>query len=380
MSAKLLTVVKNVRLPSGGEPVDIVLAGGRIIAVGRGAGKDFPRASLLDAGGMTAVPGYIDQHVHVTGGGGEGGFINRVPELDPTRCIEAGVTSLVGVLGTDSETRSVENLVAKTKSLRTFGLSAWCLTGAYKYPSPTITGSVEKDIVFIEEIIGVKIAISDHRSCNLSRGELTSLASHARLGGVLSGKPGVVHMHMGGGKIGLSLVFDVLDATDIPIGNFRPTHVERILDDAVEFARRGGYIDFTASEDASATAKTLVKASGSAGSDLITLSSDSNGSMPVWNERHEMVGIGVGKISTTHEVVRELVRGCGVPLCDAVKPLTENVARALGLYPRKGALLEGSDADLLLLDDELRIRAVFAGGEAMMTDGVVRKKWQWAEN
>ena len=379
MSSGLLTVIKNARLPSGGDPVDIVAAGGRLISVGRGVGNDFPTAASIDADGMTAVPGYIDQHVHVTGGGGEGGFINRVPELDPTHCIEAGVTSLVGVLGTDSETRSVENLVAKTKSLRTFGLSAWCLTGAYKYPSPTITGSVEKDIVFIEEIIGVKIAISDHRSCNLSRGELTSLASHARLGGVLSGKPGVVHMHMGGGKRGLEPVFDVLDSSDIPIANFRPTHVERIFDDAVEFARRGGYIDFTASDDAASTAKLLVKAAESAPSDLITLSSDSNGSMPVWNERHEMTGIGVGKITTTHEVIRQLVRGCGVPLGKAVKPLTENVAKALGLYPRKGALLEGSDADLLLLDDDLAVRAVFASGAPLMTDGVVRRKWQWAE-
>lgn len=378
MSSQLLKVIKNARLPSGGEPVDMVLAGGKIISAGRAAGKDFPGAPVLDADGMTALPGYIDQHVHVTGGGGEGGFINRVPELDPTRCIEAGVTSLVGVLGTDSETRSVENLVAKTKSLRTFGLSAWCLTGAYEYPSPTLTGSVEKDIVFIEEIIGVKIAVSDHRSCNLSRAELVELASHARLGGLISGKPGVVHMHMGSGKGGLSPVFDALDMSDIPISVFRPTHVGRIFADAVEFARRGGYIDFTADEDAEASAKTLVRAFDSAPAGLITLSSDSNGSMPVWNERREMTGIGVGRISTTHEAVRALVRSCGVPLRDAVKPLTENVARALGLYPRKGALLEGSDADILLLDSDLNIRAVFVGGEEFMAGGAVKKKWQWS--
>ena len=42
------------------------------------------------------------------------------------------------------------------------------MTGAYGYPGPTITGEADRDIVFIEKVLGVKLAISDHRAPNLS--------------------------------------------------------------------------------------------------------------------------------------------------------------------------------------------------------------------
>ena len=346
----MVTVINNVRPAGSGKTENILIAGGKIIETGSRTDYTFQNQCSIDADGRIAVPGYIDQHVHITGGGGEGGFSNRVPELNPSDCAMGGITSLVGLLGTDSQTRSIENLVAKTKALREFGLTAFCLTGAYQYPAPTLTGSVEKDIVFIDEIIGVKTAISDHRSSCLSKENLISLATQARRGGILANKPGVVHMHVGSGRSGLGLVFDVLKDSDIPIGNFRPTHVQRVFDDAVKFANLGGYIDFTADEDASATAKCLVRAFHLVPPELVTLSSDSNGSMPVWNEKHEMAGLGVGKITTIHQVIKALITDCGLSITDAVRPVTESAAKALGLYPRKGTIRAGSDADILLLD------------------------------
>lgn len=38
------------------------------------------------------------------------------------------------------------------------------LTGAYRVPSPTISGSVERDVALIDHIIGVKFVVSDHLS------------------------------------------------------------------------------------------------------------------------------------------------------------------------------------------------------------------------
>ena len=89
---------------------------------------------VLDAAGRRVIPGLIDQHVHITGGGGESGFTSRVPELRFSDSVKAGVTTLVGLLGTDSRTRNVQNLLAKTKALNEEGITAYCLTGAYEIP------------------------------------------------------------------------------------------------------------------------------------------------------------------------------------------------------------------------------------------------------
>ncbi len=370
----MVTVINNARLFGSDKTEDILIAGGKIIETGDLKEYVFPHQHCIDAHGMAAVPGYIDQHVHITGGGGEGGFSTRVPELNPSDCIAGGITGLVGLLGTDAQTRSVEALVAKTKALREFGLTAFCLTGSYEYPAPTLTGSVEKDIVFIEEIIGVKTAINDHRSSGITVEELIRLATQARRAGLISNKPGVVHMHLGDGKSGLGVVFDALKQSDIPIKNFRPTHVGRAFDDAVKFANLGGYIDFTADESGSVTAELLERIFRMVPPELVTLSSDSNGSMPIWNEKNEMVGMGVGKITTIHQAVKSLILERGFRVEDAVRPVTENVAKALGLYPRKGTIHTGSDADLLLLDEFYDIDTVIAGGTPMMQNKKILKK------
>jgi beta-aspartyl-dipeptidase (metallo-type) len=370
----MVTVINNVRLAGSDKTADILIAGGKIIEIGGRREYSLQDQYHIDANGMVAVPGYLDQHVHITGGGGEGGFSNRVPELNPIDCIRGGVTSLVGLLGTDAQTRSIEDLLAKTKSLREFGLTAFCLTGAYQYPAPTLTGSVEKDIVFIDEIIGVKTALSDHRSSCLSKEDLIHLATQARRGGILANKPGVVHMHMGSGKNGLGLVFDVLKSSDLPIYNFRPTHVQRVFDDAVKFANLGGYIDFTAGGNPLETAEFLTRALGLVPPELVTLSSDSNGSMPVWNEKKEMIGLSIGRITSLHRVIKSLIFDCGLSVADAVRPVTESVAKALCLYPRKGAIRAGSDADLLLLDQNCDIDTVLAAGVPMMQGGLIKKE------
>ena len=132
------------------------------------------------------VPGLIDNHVHIAGAGGEGGPSTRTPELTLSRMFEGGVTTVIGCLGTDGLTRSVESVLMKAKSLRHEGASAWIWTGAYQVPTPTITGDVGRDIALIEEIIGVgELAISDHRSSCPSTAELIRITALARVGGML---------------------------------------------------------------------------------------------------------------------------------------------------------------------------------------------------
>ena len=345
---------------------DVLIAGGQIAAMDEELSPILPDLEVLDAKGKTLVPGLIDQHVHITGGGGEGGLHTRVPELQLSAALRAGVTTLVGVLGTDSITRSVENLVAKAKALTNEGITAYCLTSAYQYPPITLTGSVMKDIVFISEVLGCKLAIADHRGSHPNREELIRLVSDIRMAALVAGKPGVLHLHTGAAPDGVEPIMDIVRTTDIPIYHFRPTHMGRRLDQVVEFTRMGGYADITVKED---TASTFHQLLAEADADRITLSSDSNGSMPRWDaKRQHIVGMGVGQIGDLYRTVRKMAAEEGIPLETALPFVTKNVAESLMLYPRKGAVAVGSDADLVLLDQDLEIDSVIAKGRCMMLE------------
>ena len=367
----MLTLIKHIQILKDGEfrPGEILIADRRIAEVGPSIDCNYHGLTVVDGAGMRAIPGLIDQHVHITGGGGEGGFSNQVPPIRVSALLKAGITTVVGLLGTDGTTRSVESLVAKTKALREEGLTAYCLTGSYELPSPTVTGSVRRDIVLIDEVIGVKIAIADHRSSGITAQELIRLAADASQGGLLSGKPGVVHLHTGSGREQLDVLFQAVRESNIPIRFFRPTHLENKPEAALQFAGMGGYIDFTA--DVEETAPVVARMLREAPAGSVTMSSDGNGSMPVWNDQREMIGIGAGSVGTLWETITALVEREGVPLHQALAPCTENVARALQLYPRKGCLCAGADADLLLLDDRGHIDTVFAGGRKMLEHGAV---------
>lgn len=368
----MFTLIKNAQVyapqPLGKQ--DILLCGGKIVAMEPEIHFDFGEVTVIDAEGLIAAPGFIDQHVHVLGGGGEGSFRSRCPELDFSQTVSNGVTTVVGMLGTDSMTRSVENLVAKIKALNEDGITAYCLTGAYEYPSPTLTGSVKKDVTFIQECIGVKIAISDHRNSCITTQELARLAADVRQASLFSGKVGVVHMHTGKGKAGLSQVMAIVENTDVPIKHFRPTHCGNQFDDAVKFAEMGGWVDFTTYEDSSRSAAILKRALTSIeNKDHITCSSDSNGSMPKWNDKGEMVGMGIGSMKTLYSAIKALVQQENVPLEEALPLITCNVAKGLEIYPQKGCLAADSDADIVLLDKELNIHSVLAKGKVMVENG-----------
>lgn len=324
---------------------------------------------ILDGTGMILTPGLIDQHVHVTGGGGEGSFHTRTPELQLSELVEGGITTVVGLLGTDGITRSVGNLYAKIMALNEEGVSAYMLTGAYGYPGPTITGEADKDIVFIEKVLGVKLAVSDHRAPNVTVDELIHLASKTRVAGMLSGKPGIVTLHMGDAKAALAHVFEALEKTAIPVKIFRPTHVNRnewLLEDAYKLLKMGGYIDLTCGIHPDSRPGKCVVEAKKRGLPMkhITISSDGHGSWSNYAEDGTLLEIGVSGVDALLKELVYMVNEIGISVSEALSYMTSNVADALEL--RKGRIEAGFDADILLMTKELELQTIIARGKVMM--------------
>ncbi|HJW44885.1 MAG TPA: beta-aspartyl-peptidase, partial [Lysobacter sp.] len=332
--------------------------------------------------GRRLIPGLIDGHVHVTGGGGEAGFSTRVPAPMLSRYTRAGVTSVVGLLGTDDVARSTRELLASIYALREQGLNAWGYSGGYHLPPTTLTGSVRGDIVFAEPLIGVgEVAISDHRSSQPTLDELLRLASEAHVAGLMTGKAGIVHLHLGDGARGLELVRRALEQSELPARVFNPTHVNRrkaLFAEAVELARRGCSIDITAfpvaeGEDAWSAADALQRYLDSgAPVELVTISSDAGGCLPCFDHDGRVCGMAVGESGALLATLNELL-GRGLAMSAALPALTSNPARLLRLTG-KGRIAAGADADLVALDATGAARDVWIAGEAHVRAGAVQRR------
>ncbi len=336
---------------------DILVGGGRVLWIGEDAGAPGTAAEAVDLEGRRVIPGLIDLHAHLTGGGGEAGAHTRVPPVALSPFILAGVTSVVGTLGTDCTTRTMRDLVAAVHGLRNLGMGAWCWTGGYTVPPTTLTGSVRDDLTFVDPILGVgELAISDHRSSQPTLDELLRIAADAYVGGLMTGKAGLLHLHLGNGPRGLDLVRRALKTSELPARVFHPTHVNRrkaLFEEAVDLARAGCSIDLTAfpveeGEDAWPAAEGLRRywASG-APPQRVTVSSDGGGCLPHFDEEGRMLRMGVGSPGALMATLLELVSS-GEHLARALPPFTSNPAELLRL-PRKGRLAVGADADLVVL-------------------------------
>ena len=362
----------------------LLLGGGRILWLGADAVELPPTlgAASIDLEGRRLIPGLIDGHVHVTGGGGEAGFRSRVPPQMLSRFTRAGITTVVGLLGTDDIARGPRELLAQTLALREEGLSAYAYTGGYHVPPSTLTGSVRGDLVFIEALIGIgEVAISDHRSSQPGLDELLRLAADAHVAGLMTGKAGLLHLHLGDGVRGLELVRRALAETELPPRTFHPTHVNRrkaLFDEALELAGRGTTIDITAfpvkdGEDAWSAADALLRCldSGIAAT-RVTVSSDAGGCLPCFDADGRVTHMDVGDSGALIATLNELLAR-GVPLQRALPAFTSNPAQLLRL-PRKGHIAVGADADLVALDADGGVHATIARGVVHVHAGRVCRR------
>lgn len=334
----------------------------------------------IDVSGKIITPGFIDSHVHILGGGGEGGPSTRAPEITIEKIIESGVTTLVGCLGTDGITRHMESLLAKAMSLELEGITTFIFSGSYETPVKTLTGSVRSDLVLIQKVIGAgEIALSDHRSSQPSFEDFAQLAAECRVGGMLGGKAGVLHCHLGDGHRKLEMIFRLINETEIPITQVIPTHSNRnhaLLSEAIEFMNLGGFIDLTAGENPDpqdnghlsiASSIQLCQEKGVSLSH-ITVSSDSNGSMPVFDNQGNLVGLTIATQKSLLDNFRYLIEKNIVAVEDAIKLFSTNPA-TFYKFTKKGEIRPGGDADLLCFDKDYNLSHIFAMGNSMMVEG-----------
>ena len=384
----MVTIIRNAKVyqPEYAGVKDILILGDRIAAVGEHLRADFGgslEVQEINGEGMAAVPGFIDSHEHIMGGGGEGGFHTRTPEASLGDLIRNGITTVVGCIGTDGVGRDMTALLAKAHALENEGITTYAYTGSYQVPVHTLTDSLMKDIMMLDKVIGVgEVAVSDHRSSQPSFEEFARIAADARVAGMLSGKAGIVNVHLGDSERRLDLIRRVTHETEIPASQFLPTHVNRneaLFEECLDFAAEGGTIDFTGNEDIDYWETICDEVRVCRGirrllergisSDRFTISSDGQGSMPVFNAQGEYQGIGIGKASCLLKEVRECVQKEDIPLETAIKGITCNPASILKL-DRKGRIKGGFDADICLLEEgTLKLNTVIAKGQVMVKDG-----------
>lgn len=370
-------LLKNAKLycPEPKDDRDVLIVGQSIAAIGQNLQlPDFIQGEAVDLHGQTLVPGFIDAHVHICGGGGEAGPATRTPEIQLSQLTRGGTTTIVGCLGTDSVSRSMTELLVKAQALEDEGVTTFVYSGGYQVPAQTLLPTLQQDLTLIGKIIGAgEIAISDHRSAQPQIAELERLAAEARVGGMLGGKAGVVHLHLGEGKRGLQPIRTILEQTEIPITQFMPTHINRthpLLEQGIEFILDGGHIDLTAGCDdfppeLQVPAVLQLLYERQILNERVSVTSDGNGSMPQYNEAGALIGMGVGSVEVLWRDVRESITKYGVPLEVALRTLTSNVANILHLK-HKGRIEVGYDADLVLLDQDLEVQSVWAMGKCMV--------------
>jgi beta-aspartyl-dipeptidase (metallo-type) len=366
---------------------DILITGSKIGAIKepgqiRIEGLDI---QVINASEKIVIPGFIDSHVHILGGGGEGGPATRAPEIAVEDIVSSGVTTVVGCLGTDGTTRHVQSLLAKAKGLDAEGITTYIYSGSYQIPVVTITGSILSDLILIDKVIGAgEIAISDHRSSQPTFAEIARLAAECRVGGMLGGKAGILHLHLGDGPRKLEMLFKLIKETEIPATQVIPTHANRnpeLLQEAIEFILHGGYIDLTAGADPATKDNGEISIAEAiklclkkhAPLTRITVSSDSNGSMPVFDKKGNLVGLTIATEKSLLENFRFLVRKEILSLQDALKLFSTNPATFYKLN-QKGEIKAGRDADLILFDKDFNLTDSFAMGQMMISDGKLLAK------
>lgn len=370
----MFTLLKNAEVysPDYLGKNDLLFAGEKIVAIQPSLLVCYPNTYVVDLAGQLVTPGLIDQHIHITGAGGKYGFASMTPEINLSELIACGTTTVNGLLGTDGTVRNLKTLYSKAKALEQEGISAYMFCGYYGLDSVTLTGDIQSDMIFIDKVIGCKIAISDIRSSYPTALDLVRKLREITVGGMIGHKKGILHIHLGNLKTQMDVLFELVKTYQFPIQHISPTHVGRtkpLFEQAMEFALMGGMIDITtgASKYTDPHKSVLYALENKVPIDLLTFSSDGNAGLTKLDENGNVIGVKKAPFDQNLEEVVQLIKVGNVPVGDAFKLITSNPAANLGLK-NKGHIQVGKDADLCVFNKDLQLTHVFARGQHMMRE------------
>lgn len=368
----MLKLLKNIELyaPSYQGKKDLLIANESIVAIADNLDAFQNHAEVFDYSNHIATPGFIDQHIHITGAGGKDGFSSMTPEIQLSELVACGTTTVVGLLGTDGTVRSIKSLYAKAKALDQEGLTAYMFTGYYGLDTVTITESLQSDMIFIDKVLGCKIAISDIRSSYPTALELARKLRDVRVAGGIGNKKGILHIHLGNLDSKMDVLFELVNDYHFPIQSISPTHVGRtkpLFEQAIEFAKLGGIIDITtgASKYTEPHLSVLYALDKGASIDNMTFSSDGHAGLTKTDENGKVIGVRKAPFDQNMAEVIKLIKTGKVSIEDALKLTTLNPAKNLGLA-KKGKIEIGCDADICLFNKDFELLDVFARGRQMM--------------
>ena len=378
-----LIVGGEVYAPAKLGKVDILIANDRIIAVGTNLTPPGPYdCEVIDAIGKVVFPGFIDTHIHFTGANDGQGPIGHTYDVSWRDIVESGVTTAVGTLGEEMRVRSLEQLYWKAIELELMGLTTYIYTGCFHIPPTTITGSVRKDVILIDKVKGLKTAISDATTSHHNWRELAELVSEVNIGAETMKKAAVTHVHVGRRPTRMDMLFELIENTGLDPVKIIPTHVNRVEPDVVaqgiEYVKKGGVVDLTSQMRKEEGTRTGVKVEYAvkrmldAGCPIegITISSDANCPMMIRDGSGKQIGLYVALVDFTRREIKDIVQNHVAPLEEALKMVTTNPARLLGVDDRKGHIREGYDADIVVANPEkLRPEKVYSKGKLLVQNG-----------
>lgn len=350
---------------------DILTGGGRILAI-----KDKIESSVLfdewDAQGKITTPGIIDQHIHIIGAGGKHGFSSITPEIMVDGLASCGTTTVVGLLGTDGSTKGVKPLYAKCKALDQEGITAYMFTGYFGLDPMHITNNVQDEMIFIDKVIGCKIAIADVRSSYPTDLELLRILRQVRVGGLIAKKKGILHIHLGGLSSKIDNLLRIVKDHEFPIKHISPTHMGRtkdLFEEALIFSKMGGMVDISTGGTNYAEPYKILLYGLEKGADIntFTFSSDGNAGLDKLDENGNLIGFRKAPFELNVIQAKKLVNEGNLSITDAFKTITLNPAINLGLN-HKGRIKENCDADLCFFDEELNLTDVIAMGKHLVKD------------
>ena len=377
----MITIISNARCvrSSGLERVHLVIVREVIAAVLPGdraieGGYRALAEEVIDVGGAFVFPGLIDGHTHPLGAAGEAGPGTRAPEIPAELFVRHGITTIVGMLGADDFSRSMAGLVSRIRALRAAGLTAFSLSGSYRFPPASLGPSVPWDLFFIPEVIGAgEIALSDVRSSAPTGAELRRFVQESLNAARLAGKRGVVLFHLGDEESGLRPVLELRTGSRLDCSRVIATHLnrnEQLMAEAPGAAAAGFWCDLTAIEFERFPSGFLPAEEGVAR--LVATTPGIERRLTVTSDCGTLVE---GRYATSPgSLLRAFRRNAldpAVGIERAVRIYMENPAECYGLT-QKGVIAPGKDADLIVADGELKVLEVFSGGKHLVRGGIVQ--------